>query len=291
MRQGQSKRSRGRSRGKSSNPLSRTFESNGPDVKIRGTAGTIADRYVQLARDAQSSGDPVAAESYFQHAEHYYRLLAAAQPQFPTQGSYPGFTRADQDDIDGAEGDDDDFDGAPGDNDGPMPVGAAQPVAPYLREQPPREDDRDSPHRDGQRDQRRFDDRDGPREQRRDRPDNRYYGERPNGSNGERPDNRNDNREPRREPASEGVEAAPVGAGLPAFITGGAAGEARDDGEPRGENGARYGNGRSRRRRYGRTGRDGEPVAAGAGGPAPAGDEAPAGRDPEFTPPEGPAGE
>jgi Domain of unknown function (DUF4167) len=81
MRNQQNKRMRGRNR-KSHNPLTRVYESNGPDVKIRGTASHIAEKYLQLARDAQSSGDPVAAENYFQHAEHYFRLIAAAQEQF-----------------------------------------------------------------------------------------------------------------------------------------------------------------------------------------------------------------
>jgi hypothetical protein len=64
------------------NPMTRVFESNGPDIKIRGTAPHVAEKYVQLARDARSSGDPVAAENYYQHAEHYFRLIAAAQEQF-----------------------------------------------------------------------------------------------------------------------------------------------------------------------------------------------------------------
>src|ERR1700709_628895 len=64
------------------NPMTRVFESNGPDIKIRGTASHVAEKYVQLARDARSSGDPVAAENYNQHAEHYFRLIAAAQEQF-----------------------------------------------------------------------------------------------------------------------------------------------------------------------------------------------------------------
>jgi hypothetical protein len=81
MRNGQNKRMRGRNR-KSHNPLTRVYESNGPDVKIRGTASHIAEKYVQLARDSQSSGDPVSAENYYQHAEHYFRLIAAAQDQF-----------------------------------------------------------------------------------------------------------------------------------------------------------------------------------------------------------------
>lgn len=89
MRQGNSnKRMRGRGGGgnagrKGPNPLSRTYESTGPDVKIRGTALHIAEKYVSLARDAQSSGDPVLAESYLQHAEHYYRIIAAAQAAMP----------------------------------------------------------------------------------------------------------------------------------------------------------------------------------------------------------------
>src|ERR1051325_9286391 len=83
MRQGQqNKRMRGRNR-KGPNPLTRSYESNGGDVKLRGTALHIAEKYVQLARDAQSSGDRVAAENYFQHAEHYYRIVAAAQAQMP----------------------------------------------------------------------------------------------------------------------------------------------------------------------------------------------------------------
>ena len=87
MRNGQNKRMRGRNR-KGQNPLTRVYESNGPDVKIRGTASHVADKYVQLARDAQTSGDPVAAENYFQHAEHYYRLIAVAQEQFRQANPY-----------------------------------------------------------------------------------------------------------------------------------------------------------------------------------------------------------
>ena len=55
----------------------RNFDSNGPDVKIRGTATNIFERYCQLARDANASGDRVAAENYLQHAEHYYRIMLA----------------------------------------------------------------------------------------------------------------------------------------------------------------------------------------------------------------------
>ena len=86
MRPGQNnnkQRMRGRNNNrKGPSPLSRSYESNGPDVKIRGTAQHIAEKYLQLGRDAQASGDPVTAESYLQHAEHYLRLIAAAQEQF-----------------------------------------------------------------------------------------------------------------------------------------------------------------------------------------------------------------
>jgi Domain of unknown function (DUF4167) len=83
MRQGQqNKRMRGRNR-KGPNPMMRSYESNGPDVKIRGTALHIAEKYAQLARDAQASGDRVHSENLLQHAEHYYRIVAAAQAQMP----------------------------------------------------------------------------------------------------------------------------------------------------------------------------------------------------------------
>lgn len=103
---------RGRNRngggGKGPNPLSRSYESNGPDVKVRGTAAHIAEKYVQLARDAQSSGDPILAEAYLQHAEHYFRIIAAAQPQFNGQQAY-GYNP------------DEDDDGEDGDFEGPIP--------------------------------------------------------------------------------------------------------------------------------------------------------------------------
>lgn len=61
------------------NPLQRSYESNGPDVKIRGNAMQVAEKYLTLARDAQVSGDRILAENYMQHAEHYSRIIAAAQ--------------------------------------------------------------------------------------------------------------------------------------------------------------------------------------------------------------------
>jgi Domain of unknown function (DUF4167) len=81
MRPGQNKRMRGRpmNNRRGPNPLTRSYESNGPDVKIRGNAHHVAEKYLQLARDAHTGGDPVAAENYLQHAEHYFRLIAAAQ--------------------------------------------------------------------------------------------------------------------------------------------------------------------------------------------------------------------
>jgi hypothetical protein len=63
------------------NPLSRSYESTGPDTKIRGTPAHIAEKYMQLARDALSSGDPVLAENYLQHAEHYNRIIMTYREQ------------------------------------------------------------------------------------------------------------------------------------------------------------------------------------------------------------------
>src|SRR6266853_3254724 len=90
------------------NPMTLVFESNGPDIKIRGTASHVAEKYVQLARDARSSGDPVAAENYYQHAEHYFRLIAAAQEQF--RQNNPHLPRPETEPRDDGFGNDDDGD-------------------------------------------------------------------------------------------------------------------------------------------------------------------------------------
>lgn len=60
-------------------PLNRNhvFDSNGPEIRIRGTAQQLFEKYLQLGRDATSGGDRVTAEAYFQHAEHYFRILNA----------------------------------------------------------------------------------------------------------------------------------------------------------------------------------------------------------------------
>ncbi len=82
MRPGQNPKRARRGRGnKPHNFSNRTFDSNGPDVKIRGTAAHIYEKYQLLARDANASGDRVGAENYLQHAEHYYRILAAFNAQ------------------------------------------------------------------------------------------------------------------------------------------------------------------------------------------------------------------
>lgn len=85
------KRQRGRGRkpggnggggGGGSNQGNRPFESNGPDnVKIRGSASQIYEKYMQYSRDAQSSGDRVKSENMLQHAEHYFRILSATMPR------------------------------------------------------------------------------------------------------------------------------------------------------------------------------------------------------------------
>ena len=87
------KRQRGRNRGsggggnnnnKPQHNVNRAFESNGPDnVKIRGNAQHVFEKYQQLARDATAAGDRVLGENYLQHAEHYFRILRAVQPNRP----------------------------------------------------------------------------------------------------------------------------------------------------------------------------------------------------------------
>src|SRR5262249_38405209 len=72
-------RHRGGGGGNGNIPLNRNhvFDSNGPDLRIRGTSQQLFEKYLQLGRDATSGGDRVMAESYFQHAEHYFRILNA----------------------------------------------------------------------------------------------------------------------------------------------------------------------------------------------------------------------
>ena len=69
------RRPRSRGNGKRFISKNQSFESSGPDVKVRGTVQQVLEKYLTLARDASSVGDRVAAEGYLQYAEHYYRLL------------------------------------------------------------------------------------------------------------------------------------------------------------------------------------------------------------------------
>jgi hypothetical protein len=179
MRNGQNKRMRGRNNNnnrKSSNPLTRVYESNGPDVKIRGTASHVAEKYIQLARDSQASGDPVAAENYYQHAEHYFRMIAAAQEQF-RQGQQPPFQRPPE----GGEQRDDSFEGDDEfQGQGEPGHVTREPQAPY----PPRDNNQFQP-----RDQQHYQNRDQqnqpqpyPRDQQQPRP--QQQGDAPNDTGG-----------------------------------------------------------------------------------------------------------
>jgi len=127
MRQGQnSRRSRGRGNNSHSNgghnngggggggrrpsgpQRHQTFDSNGPDVRIRGTAFQIHEKYQALARDAQASGDRVAAENYLQHAEHYYRIICQITEQERARqeqaGGHRQYAHGGQPGLDGAPG-------------------------------------------------------------------------------------------------------------------------------------------------------------------------------------------
>lgn len=141
--QQQNRRMRGRNNNnrKGPNPLTRNYESNGPDVKIRGSAQQIAEKYAALARDAQSAGDRVMAENYLQHAEHYNRIIAAAQAQMPAQQQM----RDRADDLDDDIDDEGDEDMAPVqeirtqpvvDGSGPQPVIEGVPAEVALNQEP-----------------------------------------------------------------------------------------------------------------------------------------------------------
>jgi len=145
------------------NPMTRVFESNGPDIKIRGTASHIAEKYLQLARDARSSGDPVAAENYYQHAEHYFRLIAAAQEQF--RQNQPQQAPRNNDDMVTEDGE---YEGENFSSFGQEPgfVPVQQQPQPYMRDNSQREQPREGqPYQRDQQQPREFRDR-GDREHR-----------------------------------------------------------------------------------------------------------------------------
>ena len=99
------KRSRGRGR-RQQNPVNRSYDSNGPDVRVRGTASQVFDKYQALARDSMSAGDRVMAENYLQHGEHYYRIVLSHQPpqteQAPTLDSEEAVAASAEADENGA---------------------------------------------------------------------------------------------------------------------------------------------------------------------------------------------
>jgi hypothetical protein len=220
---------------KSQNPLTRVYESNGPDVKIRGTASHIAEKYIQLARDSQSSGDPVAAENYYQHAEHYFRLIAAAQEQFRQQNPYynqQGQPQQGQPQGASDDGYDDGDDDQPG-------GGQNEPYNPQQSQPYMPRDAQPFPPRDYQQQQ-------GNRPQQHQQPQP-YQNAAPNPQQSA-PQNAQQNIQPTGE--------APAFGGLPSFITGGAPQPAPQNNGPNGyeqhernNNQDRFG-GRNRRRRH-----------------------------------------
>jgi hypothetical protein len=110
----------------------RSYDSNGPEVKIRGNASTVYEKYLQLARDANSSGDRVMAENYLQHAEHYYRILAAQQAQMQ---QYQQQQQAQQQQNSGGQPNGNgngQYRSPNGNGDQPYPQGAQQPGGPAF---------------------------------------------------------------------------------------------------------------------------------------------------------------
>jgi hypothetical protein len=116
---------------------SQTFESNGPSVKIRGNAYQVFERYVAMAREAQTSGDRVAAENLYQHAEHYYRIMNA-QGEGQGQGQPRPTTPADNE-MGGGDGQqqDDEEEQAHVQSTQPPPAPPSDEQPSYRDEQPP----------------------------------------------------------------------------------------------------------------------------------------------------------
>ena len=91
------KRQRGRNNGRNKphmphmpNRGQQTFDSNGPEVRIRGNAYQVLEKYLAMARDASAAGDRIAAENFYQHAEHYYRVINAnSEHRQHVQGQHP----------------------------------------------------------------------------------------------------------------------------------------------------------------------------------------------------------
>jgi hypothetical protein len=149
MRPGQKNRSRGRNGGGGGGMMphhnrgprpphrSQTFESNGPSVKIRGNAYQVFERYVAMAREAQTSGDRVAAENLYQHAEHYYRIMNA-QGEGQGQGQPRPTTPADNE-MGGGDGQqqDDEEEQAHVQSTQPPPGPPSDEQPSYRDEQPP----------------------------------------------------------------------------------------------------------------------------------------------------------
>ena len=78
-----------RNRPRRSNTSSRLLESNGPDIKIKGSASQIVEKYLALSRESQSTGDPIASESYLQYAEHYQRIVDANELKIQRSQNHP----------------------------------------------------------------------------------------------------------------------------------------------------------------------------------------------------------
>jgi hypothetical protein len=87
-------------------PKQQTFDSNGPDVRVRGNAYQVLEKYLAMARDASSAGDRIAAENYLQHAEHYYRIINANADHHGQNGRPRPHLRPDGNGYDQANGGD-----------------------------------------------------------------------------------------------------------------------------------------------------------------------------------------
>lgn len=143
MRQGTtSRRSRGRGQRKPQHMSMKqqTFDSAGPDIRVRGNAYQVWEKYLGLARDAQSAGDRIAAENFFQHAEHYYRIMNANGGDPATYNGRPRYQqpRHDENGLDEEQ---------PGLQ--PQPGMQPQPAGDRPRDMRPRQQGEAAPHGSG----------------------------------------------------------------------------------------------------------------------------------------------
>ncbi len=196
-----SRRSRGRGNGGKRPQKNHNFDSSGPEGRVRGNAQQVYEKYVGLARDAQLAGDRIATENYFQHAEHYLRVLMASDNG---DGRMEAFRQRQQrlNDDEFGEGDDegDEMSAAPQQNRAHQQGGYQGDGRPQQDMRQDRQDNRQDGRQDNRQEARQDNRQEGRQDNRQDRQDNRQEGrERNEGRNQEGRSQEGRNQEGRQE--------------------------------------------------------------------------------------------